>query len=165
MMLNGILAGLVGVTAGADVVSPLSAIAIGAIAGGLVVGSVLMMDKVKVDDPVGAVSVHLVCGVWGTVAVGLFSTNPDHSLGTQLLGVAAYAGFTVVCATILFLGVKATMGLRVNADEETEGLDSGEHAMHAYDFLSSLGRGAAPPLPSSVAPMTDETQAEPTPAQ
>ena len=165
MMLNGILAGLVGVTAGADVVSPLSAIAIGAIAGGLVVGSVLLMDKVKVDDPVGAVSVHLVCGIWGTLAVGLFSTNPDHSIGTQLLGVAAYAGFTVVCASILFLGVKATMGLRVSADEETDGLDSGEHGMHAYDFLSSLGRGAAPSVPPTAAIMSESSAAAPTPAE
>lgn len=161
MMLNGILAGLVGVTAGADVVSPLSSIAIGAVAGALVVGSVVLMDKIKVDDPVGAVSVHLVCGVWGTVAVGIFSTNPAHTVGTQLMGVAAYAGFTVVASAVLFLGVKAVMGLRVSAEEEVDGLDSGEHAMHAYDFLSTIGHGATPSLPP--APLSGE--AAPAPAE
>jgi Amt family ammonium transporter len=160
MMLNGILAGLVGVTAGADVVSPLSSIAIGAVAGGLVVGSVVLMDKIKVDDPVGAVSVHLVCGMWGTVAVGLFSTNPAHTLGTQLMGVAAYAGFSVVASAALFFGVKAVMGLRVSADEEIEGLDSGEHAMHAYDFLSTVGHGASPSLPPTP-PLSDEPSPAP----
>jgi len=163
MMLNGILAGLVGVTAGADVVTPLSSIIIGAIAGGLVVGSVVLMDKIKIDDPVGAVSVHLVCGIWGTVAVGLFSTNPEHTLGTQLLGVVAYAGFTVVCSAALFFAVKAVMGLRVSAEEELEGLDAGEHAMHAYDFLSTMGHGQAPSLPSIAAPMT--ASADPAPAE
>ena len=161
MMLNGILAGLVGVTAGADVVSPLASIAIGAVAGALVVGSVVLMDKIKVDDPVGAVSVHLVCGVWGTVAVGIFSSNPAHTLGTQLLGVAAYAGFTVVSSAALFLGIKAVMGLRVSAEEEVDGLDAGEHAMHAYDFLSTIGHGAAPSLPP--APLGEE--AAPAPAE
>lgn len=160
MMLNGILAGLVGVTAGADVVSPLSSIVIGAVAGGLVVGSVVLMDKIKVDDPVGAVSVHLVCGMWGTIAVGLFSTNPAHTLGTQLMGVAAYAGFTVVASAALFFGVKAVMGLRVSADEEIEGLDSGEHAMHAYDFLSTVGHGASPSLPPTP-PLSDEPSPAP----
>lgn len=134
MALNGILAGLVGVTASADSVTPLSAVIIGAIAGGLVVFSVLTLDKLKVDDPVGAISVHLVCGMWGTIAVGIFSTNPDHKIGVQLLGIAAYAVFTVVCSAILFLGIKAVMGLRVDAEEEMEGLDDGEHAMHAYSF-------------------------------
>ncbi|RYZ02556.1 MAG: ammonium transporter [Myxococcales bacterium] len=155
MMLNGILAGLVGVTAGADVVSPLSSIVIGAVAGGLVVGSVVLMDKIKVDDPVGAVSVHLVCGTWGTLAVGLFSTNPAHTVGIQLMGIAAYAAFTVVSSAALFFAVKAVMGLRVSADEEIEGLDSGEHAMHAYDFLSTVGHGASaslPPAPLAEAP-------------
>ncbi|HEX2872460.1 MAG TPA: ammonium transporter [Polyangiaceae bacterium] len=163
MMLNGILAGLVGVTAGADVVSPLSSIAIGAVAGALVVGSVVLMDKIKVDDPVGAVSVHLVCGVWGTVAVGIFSTNPAHTLGTQLMGVAAYAGFTVISSAVLFFGVKALMGLRVSAEEEVEGLDAGEHAMHAYDFLSTIGHGTAAPSLPPPAPLGDE--AAPAPAE
>jgi len=139
MALNGILAGLVGITAGADVINPTSAILVGFIAGGLVVGSVLLMDKVKVDDPVGAISVHLTCGIWGTLAVGIFSTNPDHSLLIQAYGVLCYAVFTVVCAAALFFGLKATIGLRVSEEEEIEGLDLGEHGMHAYDLSGSPG--------------------------
>lgn len=139
MSLNGILAGLVGITAGADVVTPGSAIIIGLIAGALVVGAVIMFDKLKVDDPVGATSVHLVCGVWGTLAVGLFSTNPDHRFSTQLLGVAVYGAFTLAASFVLFAALKAVMGLRVDEAEESEGLDPGEHGMHAYDF----GRGGA----------------------
>lgn len=134
MALNGILAGLVGITAGADVMTPLTSIVIGFIAGGLVVGSVLFFDRIKIDDPVGAISVHLVCGIWGTLAVGIFSTNPDHSLAVQAIGVAAYAVFTVVCAAILFGLLQATMGIRVGPEEETEGLDLGEHGMSAYDL-------------------------------
>lgn len=155
MALNGILAGLVGITASADSVSPMSAVVIGAIAGALVVFSVLTFDKIKVDDPVGAISVHLVCGVWGTLAVGIFSTNPAHSIGTQLLGVAAYGVFTVACATILFLGIKVTMGLRVDPEEEIEGLDDGEHAMHAYVF----SHGGTHASPDSVAMSSEKAPA------
>ena len=139
MALNGILAGLVGITAGADVMSPLFAVVIGVIAGGIVVGSVLFFDRIKIDDPVGAISVHLTCGIWGTLAVGLFSMNEDHSFVTQLIGVVAYGVFTVVCAGILFGLIKAIMGLRVSEDEEQEGLDLGEHGMHAYDLHASEG--------------------------
>lgn len=134
MALNGILAGLVGITAGADSVEPVSAIVIGLLAGGLVVGAVLFFDKVKIDDPVGAISVHLVCGIWGTLAVGIFSTNPDHSFAIQLQGVLAYGVFTLVCAGALFGGIKAVMGLRVEAEEEIEGLDGSEHGAHGYTF-------------------------------
>jgi ammonium transporter, Amt family len=141
MMLNGILAGLVGVTAGADTVMPGAAIFIGTAAGALVVASVFFMDRVQVDDPVGAISVHLVCGMWGTLAVGIFSVNPEHNVADQLLGVIAYATFTTISSFIIFALIKATIGLRVDADEELGGLDAGEHAMHAYDFLSSAGRG------------------------
>jgi Amt family ammonium transporter len=158
MTLNGILAGLVGVTAGADVVSPLSAIIIGLIAGVIVVGSVILMDKIKIDDPVGAVSVHLVCGVWGTIAVGVFSTNPDHTLGKQLLGVGAYAVAALVGSAAIFYAVKLVMGLRVSEEEEVEGLDAGEHGMHAYDFLSVIHAGASPSLPPP------SPSAEPAPA-
>jgi Amt family ammonium transporter len=119
--------------------TPLSAIAIGVIAGGLVVYSVLFFDKIKVDDPVGAISVHLVCGIWGTLAVGIFSTNPEHGFLTQLIGVACYGVFTVVCAGILLFAIKATMGLRVSEEEELEGLDYGEHGMHAYDLVPTGG--------------------------
>ena len=140
MMLNGILAGLVGVTAGADTVTPGSAIFIGVVAGALVVASVFFMDRVQVDDPVGAISVHLVCGIWGTLAVGLLSVNPEHTVVNQLLGVVAYATFTTISSFIIFSLIRATVGLRVDAEEELEGLDAGEHAMHAYDFLASIGK-------------------------
>jgi Amt family ammonium transporter len=100
---------------------------------------------VQVDDPVGAVSVHLVCGMWGTLAVGLFSVNPEHSFSQQLLGVIAYAAFTTISSFIIFSLIKATVGLRVDPDEELEGLDAGEHAMHAYDFLSTVGKTAISP--------------------
>ena len=139
MALNGILAGLVGITAGADVINPLAAILVGAIAGALVVFSVITFDKLKLDDPVGATSVHLTCGIWGTLAVGIFSTNPEHSFLVQLIGVVAYGVFTVVCAGVLFGIIKATMGLRVSEEEELEGLDLGEHGMHAYDVAPSTG--------------------------
>lgn len=134
MTLNGILAGLVGITAGADSVTPLSSIVIGLVAGALVVGSVIAFERLKVDDPVGATSVHLVCGIWGTLAVGLFSTNADHTFLKQLIGVGVYAGFTVVASFVLFSVTKLLMGLRVDPEEELEGLDPGEHGMHAYDF-------------------------------
>jgi ammonium transporter, Amt family len=130
MVLNGCLAGLVGITAGADVVSLKAAILIGGIAGILVVFSVLGFDKLKLDDPVGALSVHLVCGVWGTLAVGLFSA--DYSFVTQLIGVCAAGLFCFVSAMIIFLLVKAVMGLRVSEEEEIKGLDIGEHGMEAY---------------------------------
>ena len=136
MALNGILAGLVGITAGADSVSLVGAVLIGVVAGILVVGSIVFFDKVKIDDPVGAISVHLTCGVWGTLAVGIFSMNPDHSFGVQLIGVVAYGAVTVVSAFAIFGVVKAAMGLRVTEEEELEGLDYGEHGMHAYDFGS-----------------------------
>lgn len=132
MALNGILAGLVGITAGADVIAPIYSIVVGLIAGGMVVGSVIFFDKIKLDDPVGATSVHLTCGIWGTLAVGIFS--PDHSIGIQAAGVAVYAVFSLVCASIIFGTIKATMGLRVSEEEEIEGLDYGEHEMHAYDM-------------------------------
>ena len=130
MALNGSLAGLVGITAGADVVSVPSAIIIGLIAGIVVVFSVIGFDKLKIDDPVGALSVHLVCGIWGTLAVGIFSA--EHSIVTQAIGVLAYAGFCIVGSAILFLAIKAIMGLRVSKEEELLGLDIGEHGMEAY---------------------------------
>ena len=139
MALNGILAGLVGITAGADTVTVSGAVLIGLIAGGIVVGSVIFFDRVKIDDPVGAISVHLVCGIWGTLAVGIFSTNPDHSFGTQLIGVGAYGAFAAACAFGLFFAIKATMGLRVSEEEEIEGLDLGEHGQHAYDLAPGPG--------------------------
>ena len=132
MVLNGALAGLVGITAGADTVGVASAIVIGLVAGVIVVGSVLLLDRAKLDDPVGAISVHLICGIWGTLAVGIFSTNPEHSFLTQLIGVLAYGVFCFISAFVIFFALKATLGLRVDAEEERVGLDVGEHGMEAY---------------------------------
>jgi Amt family ammonium transporter len=147
MALNGILAGLVGITAGADTVSLVGAIIIGVVAGGLVVASIVFFDKVKIDDPVGAISVHLTCGIWGTLAVGIFSTNPEHTLGAQALGVVAYGAATLVSAALIFWVVQMLMGLRVSEEEEREGLDYGEHGMHAYDFGTG-GGGLSPAIPA-----------------
>jgi Amt family ammonium transporter len=130
MILNGSLAGLVGITAGADVVSPVSAIAIGLIAGVLVVFSVMLFDKLHLDDPVGALSVHLVCGVWGTLAVGIFS--PEYSLVTQFVGVLAYGATCFAAGFAIFYVLKKTLGIRVSEEEELRGLDIGEHGMEAY---------------------------------
>ncbi|WP_078814609.1 ammonium transporter [Prosthecobacter debontii] len=134
MALNGILAGLVGITAGADQMTPVDSIIIGAIAGALVVISVMFFDKIKVDDPVGAVSVHLVCGIFGTLAVGLFGAKAGSAqLMSQLTGIAAYAS-TFVAALVLFFVLKLIMGLRVSPEEESEGLDIGEHGAVAYNI-------------------------------
>lgn len=130
MTLNGALAGLVGITAGADVVSVMSAVVIGFIAGLLVVASVMIVDRIKLDDPVGAISVHLVCGIWGTLAVGIFSAA--HSFTTQLIGVAAYGVTCFSSAFVIFYLLKVTLGIRVEAEEEMKGLDIGEHGMEAY---------------------------------
>ena len=152
MIINGVLAGLVAVTAGCSVVSPLGAIIIGGLAGILVVGAVINLDRLRLDDPVGAVSVHLVGGVFGTLMVGFFSTNADVGLGlfyggdlsllgTQLLGVGAVGGFTVVTTGILWFALKKTIGIRVDAEEEYIGLDIAEHKMEAYPSDAIPGRG------------------------
>ena len=140
MALNGILAGLVGITAGADVMTPGGATVTGLIAGTLVVVSVLTFDKIKVDDPVGAISVHLVCGIWGTLAVGIFGDKAGViQLGKQALGVVAVGAFTAAFAVALFAALKKSMGLRVSKEEELEGLDLGEHDMAAYpDFQQTF---------------------------
>lgn len=145
MSLNGALAGLVGITAGTWAVDPGSAIIIGLIAGVIVVFSVNFLDKVlHIDDPVGAISVHGVCGVFGTIAVGLFANRPEDDLvglffggGWKLLGVQALGALTAfvwVTATAgtLFLIIKYTMGLRVNKEEEIKGLDIEEHGTESY---------------------------------
>lgn len=150
MILNGCLAGLVGITAPCAVVSIGGAAIIGAVAGVLVVFSVLFWDKVKIDDPVGALSVHLVCGIWGTLAVGLFA-HPDvlnlalgvakpglfygggaSQLISQLIGVGAVGGTVLAISLIVWAILKMTIGIRVSATEEIEGLDIGEHGMEAY---------------------------------
>lgn len=134
MALNGILAGLVGITAGADQMSGLDSILIGLIAGVLVYVAVLFVDSVlKIDDPVGAISVHLVCGIWGTLAVGLFGAMKGPAqIMTQLTGIVSIGVFTVLFCLIVGSILKATMGLRVSAEEEEVGLDIGEHGMEAY---------------------------------
>jgi len=135
MALNGILAGLVGITAGADSMGPWAAVAVGAIAGAIVVFAILFFDKIKIDDPVGAVSVHGVCGVWGTLAVGIFGGG---SFIAQLVGTVSISIFAFVFSFIIFSVVKAVMGIRVSEEEETEGLDIGEHGQEAYpDFAPS----------------------------
>jgi len=135
MFLNGILGGLVGITAGADVMMPESAIIIGAIAGVLIVFAVSFVDAIKLDDPVGAIAVHLICGIWGTLAVGIFSTNPAHTFLIQLTGVACYAVLCIVSSFLIFYTLKKTVGIRVSEKEELEGLDTHEHGMDAYpDF-------------------------------
>jgi Amt family ammonium transporter len=149
MALNGVLAGLVGITAGADTVGTTSAVIIGSVAGALVVGSVMFFDRVKIDDPVGAISVHLICGIWGTLAVGIFSTNPEHSFFVQLLGVVCYGAFTFTSALGIFAALKRTMGIRVSEAEELEGLDLGEHGMHAYDLGAGPGWQEHSPGPTT----------------
>jgi Amt family ammonium transporter len=149
MTINGILAGLVSVTAGCYVFGYGGAFWAGLIGGVLVVFAVGFFDSIKIDDPVGATSVHLVCGVWGTLAVGLFA-NPNNftqggegitglffgggltQLGIQFVGVMSVGLFTVVMSTIFWLVLKSTMGLRVSPEEEMKGLDIGEHGMEAY---------------------------------
>ncbi|MFO7860201.1 MAG: ammonium transporter [Desulfosalsimonas sp.] len=137
MSLNGALAGLVGITAGCANVSPTASIVIGAVAGVIVVMSVLFFEKIRVDDPVGAVSVHGVNGAWGTLAAGIFNTGGTSAaiIGVQVLGIAAAFVWTFGAAFILFKLVDMVVGLRVSAEEEREGLDFTEHAGTAYpDF-------------------------------
>ncbi len=166
MSLNGILAGLVGITAGADVIAPFWAVVVGLVAGLIVVFAVVGFDRARVDDPVGAISVHLVCGIWGTLAVGLFSSNPEHSLWLQFVGVAAYGIFTFLSALAIFGVLKATAGIRVSEEEEVEGLDYGEHGMHAYDLGLGAGAfGAAPHARPGVARSMATSMARLTPSE
>lgn len=136
MTLNGILAGLVGITAGADIMTPLESIIIGFIAGVIVVFAVITFDKLKLDDPVGALSVHLVCGIFGTLAVGIWGEKAGlEQLWFQTIGVLSIAVFVVPVTLILWFTLKKTIGIRVSEEEEYGGLDVGEHGMEAYpDF-------------------------------
>jgi Amt family ammonium transporter len=143
MVLNGILGGLVGITAGADQMSPNEAIIIGLIAGAAVVFAVVFFDKIKVDDPVGATSVHLVCGILGTLFVGVFGAKGFggsaegagiSQLISQLIGIAATAAFVFPVSYITFTIISKTIGLRVAAKAEIEGLDIAEHGMKAYNI-------------------------------
>ena len=144
MSLNGALAGLVAITAGCANVLPGSAIIIGAIAGVIVVFSVMFFDKIKIDDPVGAVSVHGMNGAWGTLAAGIFNIGGTSAsmIGVQLLGIAACFLWTFPTTFIMFKLIDKTMGLRVSPEEEMEGLDYAEHGGIAYpDFGVSTHTG------------------------
>ena len=157
MSLNGALAGLVAITAGCANVLPGSAIIIGAVAGVIVVFSVMFFDKIKIDDPVGAVSVHGVNGAWGTLAAGIFNIGGTSAgiIGVQLLGIAACFIWTFPTAFILFKLIDKTVGLRVSPEEEMEGLDLAEHGGIAYpDFGVSTHGGISTisGTPSSGAP-------------
>ncbi len=135
MVMNGILGGLVGITASADSVSVNSAVIIGFIAGILIPLAVSFFDKLKLDDPVGATSVHLVCGIWGTLAVAIFG-NFDQGVGElsdQLIGILAVGAFSFTFAFLLFYILKITIGIRVSEEEEEKGLDICEHELPAYN--------------------------------
>ena len=175
MIINGILVGLVSITAGCYVVDYFSAVVIGSIAGVIVVFSVAFFDLIEIDDPVGAISVHLVGGMWGTLAVGIFA-NPDNptqtgaadaivgflygnpsQVITQIKGIAVVGTFTVVFSLIAWLAIKILLGLRVSREEEIHGLDMGEHSMEAYSgFVKEsdvlIGR------PSGISGMRENTK-------
>lgn len=136
MALNGALAGLVAITAGPDLQNHLLSLIIGAVGGGLVVITVPLLDKLKIDDVVGAIPVHLVSGIWGTLAVGIFGAG---SFVTQLTGVVAIGAFVVIVSAIVWLVIKFTIGIRVTAEDEHMGLDQAECGLEAYP---EFGRGS-----------------------
>ena len=137
MFMNGVLGGLVGITAGADQMLPTSAILIGLIAGIIVVLSVAFLDKCKLDDPVGAIPVHLFCGMWGTLAVGIFGNMASFDqFMIQLACIGITGLFCIISSTIITLFVRATIGLRVDKKEEEKGLDLAEHGTRAYGDFS-----------------------------
>lgn len=150
LALNGVLAGLVSITASCYDVSPLSALMIGLIGGTVCVFSVVAFDKMKIDDPVGAISVHGVCGAWGTLSAGLFAQEifagnsglffggGIDQLKVQVIGIVAYFIWAFGVSLVIFLGIKYTIGLRVSEEEELRGLDITEHGMHAYPYLQHL---------------------------
>ena len=145
MTLNGALAGLVGITAGCANVTAISSVIIGLIAGVLVVLSVLFFDKIKVDDPVGAVSVHGVCGAWGTLAAGLFDSAgfSMHTIGVQLIGIAACFIWALGAGLILFKAIDLVIGMRVTPEEEMVGLDFSEHGANAYADFQTVHLGGS----------------------
>jgi Amt family ammonium transporter len=173
-VVNGALGGLVAITAPCATVEPWAAVIIGTIGSLIVMGSVRLLDRLHIDDPVGAVSVHMGAGIWGVLSVGLF-TDKDllsgaygstenyglllgggaEQFAAQAIGVAAIVGWTAVTSGILFAAIKFTVGLRVDEREELEGLDIGEHGMPAYpDFSPSPGAGVyggIPSMPSAAA--------------
>jgi len=144
MVLNGILGGLVGITAGANLMSPGEAILIGLIAGIIIPFAVVFFDKRKLDDPVGATSVHLVCGIWGTLAVGIFGSMAGWAqLLAQLKGIVAIGVFTFGFAFATLYLIKKIMGLRVTEEDEVKGLDLAEHDMQAYQDIEEVNYNLA----------------------
>jgi Amt family ammonium transporter len=139
MALNGALAGLVSITAGPQTPSPGAAVLIGAVGGVLVVFAVPLFDKLKIDDVVGALSVHLVCGIWGTLAVPF--TNGDASFLTQAIGVAAIGAFVLVASALTWLALKYTVGIRCSAEDELRGLDGAEIGVEAYPDFQRINIG------------------------
>jgi Amt family ammonium transporter len=138
MVLNGALSGLVAITAGPDYPTMALAILIGGIGGLLVVFAVPMFDRLKIDDPVGALSVHLVNGIWGTLAVGIF--NPDVALSAQIKGIVVIGIFTFLSCLIVWAVLKYTVGIRVTEEEEYDGVDVREFGLHAYpEFVERQG--------------------------
>ena len=138
MFMNGVLGGLVGITAGADQMSPTDATLIGVIAGIILPLGVSLIDKLKLDDPVGAIAVHLICGIWGTLAVGIFGAMASvDQFVNQLIGVGLVGAFSVVCAGIIIYAIKSIVGIRVSEEEELKGLDISEHSMDAYADFST----------------------------
>ena len=127
---------MVGITAGAGAITPWGAVLVGGIAGGLVVVAVIFFDRIKIDDPVGAISVHGVCGVWGTIAVGIFGkealAGEKVGLMPQIIGAVSVSIFAFVASFALFYVIKLVMGVRIDVEEEIEGLDVGEHGQPAY---------------------------------
>ncbi|NLW74079.1 MAG: ammonium transporter [Clostridiales bacterium] len=169
MTINGCLAGLVAITGSCAYVSVEISLLIGALAGVLVVFAVIFFDRIHVDDPVGAISVHLCCGIFGTICVGLFAKEGVTSLsatngliygglrllGVELLGILAVGAFTFTASALIWLALKKTIGIRVSAEEEISGLDIGEHGNIAYpDFTPAVDRyadgEAAVPVPAII---------------
>ncbi len=136
MALNGALGGLVGITANCDCVSNVEAIIIGAVAGVLVLAGIVLLDKLRIDDPVGAWPVHGLCGVWGGIATGVFGA--EKALSSQIIGSLAIPAWAFLTMFALFMSLKACGMLRVSKEEEIEGLDIGEHRMHAYGLPERL---------------------------
>ncbi len=167
MIINGILAGLVAITAPCNNVSYLSAVIIGIIAGIIVVFSVAFFDSIRIDDPVGAISVHLVNGIWGTLAVGIFARDTGlltghglNQIGAQLLGIVAIGAFTAIFSFIAWMALKVTLGVRVTPEEEIEGLDIGEHGMEAYSGFvkeSDVLIGSSPSTLSSIGDVSSKS--------
>ena len=136
--LNGALAGLVSITAGCDIMSPSMAVFTGLAGGCIVIGSVMLFDKLRIDDPVGAISVHGVCGAWGTLAIGLFSSKAGWGqLGIQAIGVGSAFVWSFGVSMIMFLAIKHTIGMRVSEEEENLGLDISEHGVSGYEPIGS----------------------------